>query len=268
MNSSIISVKMQGGLGNMMFQAAFAMAFSFEKNCSYELLHFNENCQANKQWLNRDSDHYSNFVFQRFDLQPKFGDVQVHPESVFHFSDQPFIEGKRNIYTGYFQSEKYFYNFKDQVKAMFTPNPQTLEYIHGKYQFLGDMNSIHIRRGDYLHQQGNHPVITLDYLNKGIEYLGRNEKYLIFSDDINWCKNNLNLKNAFFVENELDYISLFMMSLCKNHILSNSSFSWWGAWLNKDNQKTIIRPRHWFGPNYSNLNTSDMCPEDWVVFDV
>ena len=267
MNDSVISVKMQGGLGNMMFQSAFALAFSFEKNCQYELFGFNQNCFANKQWLNRNADYYSNYVFQRLDLSEKSGENYIHPESEFHFSPQPFIEGKKNVYTGYYQSEKYFYDFSDQIKSIFQPSPIVLETIKSKYSMnFSEFTSVQVRRGDYVSQPNNHPVVTTEYLNRAMNYFGSNHKFLVFSDDINWCKENLKgYSNIQYTENELDYISLFMMSLCGNHILANSSFSWWGAWLNRNSNKTVIRPERWFGSNYDHLNTSDMCPENWKI---
>lgn len=267
MNNAIISVQMQGGLGNMMFQAAFAMAFSFENNCDYELLNFHENCFLNKQWLNRNANYYADLVFNRFDLSVKFGDTIIHPESTFHYSAQPFIQGKKNIYKGYFQSEKYFYSFKDQIKSIFQPSGPVLNQIYSKYSFdFSEYISIHIRRGDYVSQPNNHPVVSLKYLHNAISSFAVNSKFLVFSDDVEWCKQNLSeYSNLTYISDELDYVSMYMMSLCSNHILSNSSFSWWSAWLNRREDKIVIRPDVWFGTNYSHLNTNDLCPKDWLV---
>jgi hypothetical protein len=91
------------------------------------------------------------------------------------------------------------------------------------------------------------------------------ENILIFSDDINWCKNNLLIKNKniFFIEGNQDYIDLWLMSMCKNNIMANSTFSWWGAWLNKNPNKKVFVPRTWFG-NMIKHNTKDLIPNTWI----
>ena len=87
--------------------------------------------------------------------------------------------------------------------------------------------------------------------------------FVIFSDDIEWCKKNLNISDSLYIENEKDYIEMYLMSLCRNNIISNSSFSWWGAWLNNYQSKIVIGPSKWFG-NSINHNTGDILPENWI----
>jgi hypothetical protein len=86
----------------------------------------------------------------------------------------------------------------------------------------------------------------------------------VFSDDINWCKQNLSFPKMQFVEGQDNIEDLWFMSLCSNNIIANSSFSWWGAWLNNNPEKKVIAPKNWFG-QYANINSSDIVPETWIL---
>jgi len=100
------------------------------------------------------------------------------------------------------------------------------------------------------------------YYIKAMERLkDKTDVFVVFSDDIEWCKQNFS--NAVFIENEKDYVEVYLMSLCDNHIISNSSFSWWGAWMNKNENKTVIGPQIWFGPGIGH-RTSDILPDNWI----
>ena len=123
--------------------------------------------------------------------------------------------------------------------------------------------SLHIRRGDYLKQQHNHPVQSLEFYNKALELIGDYENLLIFSDDIDWCEKNLNYSNMTFVKGLTDIENIWLMSMCQHNIMANSSFSWWGAWLNNNPNKIVVSPKLWFGNNLK-LNTKDIIPKDWI----
>lgn len=87
--------------------------------------------------------------------------------------------------------------------------------------------------------------------------------FIVFSDDIEWCEENLPKDNFYYIKNEKDYIELYLMSMCNNNITCNSSFSWWGAWLNKKEDKKVIGPKIWFG-SAINHNTDDIIPQSWI----
>jgi hypothetical protein len=111
-------------------------------------------------------------------------------------------------------------------------------------------------------RQNFHPLQTLSYYEKSVSIIGEDKLYVIFSDDINWCKENLNfIKNKIFVTDNLDYQDMYLMSMCKNNIIANSSFSWWGAWLNKNTNKKVVYPYIWFnfGPDASQIGC-----ENWI----
>jgi hypothetical protein len=151
---------------------------------------------------------------------------------------------------GFFPSEKFFSDSANLVRYYFEPSSSVSDYISEKYShlFAKKTCSVHVRRGDYLNQRIYFPIQPLEYYNSAIAEIGNDFNFIFFSDDIMWCRQNFFGSNFHFIENEIDIIDLFLMSYCTNHILSNSSFSWWGAWLNKFDEKKIICPEYWFGP--------------------
>ena len=125
--------------------------------------------------------------------------------------------------------------------------------------------SIHVRRGDYIKLQNYHLLLPKKYYDKAIS-LFKDCFFIIFSDDIEWCKLNINSINVYFSECNQDYIDLFLMSKCHHNIISNSSFSWWGAYLNKNINKKVVCPSKWFaklGPK-----KHDLILDDWLIIDL
>lgn len=185
----------------------------------------------------------------------------------FEFNELPKLNSSHQI-EGYFQSEKYFKNYRKEILELFEIQIETKNKLISLYPFVFDENdlcSIHIRRGDYLHLQNHHPVISIDYYKKAIEYFDKKTKFIIFSDDISWCGENFNfIENKVFIHSLEDYEELYLMSYCKNNIIANSSFSWWGGWLNNHEDKIIIAPKVWFGDSYSSYKTDDLIPENWI----
>ena len=160
------------------------------------------------------------------------------------------------VLTGYFQSVNYFKEIQDEIKQIFSPTSDFLNKVNECYPELSCKNtlSIHIRRGDYLSISDTLPVVDISYINKAIETIGDYSKVFVFSDDKAWAKENFNNSNFTVVEDLEDYEELWMMSLCKNNIISNSTFSWWGSFLNKNVDKKIIAPSLWTGPNGPNMD--------------
>jgi hypothetical protein len=92
---------------------------------------------------------------------------------------------------------------------------------------------------------------------------------MIFSDDIEGCKSMFEfIPNKIFHDSRVDWLDMYMMSMCEHNIICNSSFSWWGAYLNENTTKKVIAPKRWFGPAYTNLNTSDLIPHTWITLDI
>ena len=163
----------------------------------------------------------------------------------------------RNAYLeGYFQSELYFRNIREILLKDFIIKGDISNYgqfIKEKILEKKISISIHLRRGDYVSNKTTssiHGVCSLEYYKQAMTLMSkkfRNIDYFIFSDDITWVKCNLQLQNATYVEHcDTPHEDMYLMSLCDHNIISNSSFSWWAAWLNNNYKKIVIAPKNWF----------------------
>ena len=258
----MIISKLQGGLGNQIFQWAFGRHLSNLNNIPLYL----------------DSDFYKSdilgvtkrdFSLNKFPyLNYKLTDVlEKNGKQFLRFFEQPVFEKLEynisyNYYLdGYFQSEKYFMESSNLIREELKPNNEFLQKIN--HLLNKKTVSLHIRRTDYLNSNGYHPVQPIEYYQKALDIIGNYDNLLVFSDDINWCKNNLYFDNMIFIDGNDDVEDLWLMSLCKNNIIANSSFSWWGAWLNNNPDKKVIAPNNWFG-SQTNLNTTGIIPNSWI----
>lgn len=166
-------------------------------------------------------------------------------------------------YDGYFQSERFFVHNRSLITHTFEPSATVKQQLT-KYDSVlsGTTCAIHVRRGDYVKLGDIHPPITPDYINQAMLAVGTVDRYLIFSDDIAWCKIQFVGPQYYFVENEFDYVELFLQTRCTHNITSNSSFSWWGAWLNNNENKIVTAPSRWFAT--PNIDSSDITPQTWI----
>ena len=169
---------------------------------------------------------------------------------------------------GYFQNEKYFSHVREELLGILKFKEQHIELANNflrESDLKGNIISIHIRRGDYVNLQNFHPICTLEYYEKAVEFfLDGQCTFLIFSDDLNWAKENIKLPNSIFVELKNPYSEMYLMTQCNHHIIANSSFSWWGAWLSKSEDKKVIAPSRWFG-DAMNKDTSGIYCKNWIV---
>lgn len=181
---------------------------------------------------------------------------------------------KENIYFfSHYQSEKYFKNIEGKIRKDFSFPVR----IDDKNKILLDKikntNSIslHVRRGDYINNEKFSEICSLSYYKKAIKTIYKNINnpvFFIFSNDINWCRKKFDMENIIFVDNnkgEDSYKDMQLMSCCKHNIIANSTFSWWGAWLNSNKNKIVIAPNKWFN---SVEGTCDIIPEDWHKVDI
>lgn len=173
--------------------------------------------------------------------------------------------------TGYWQSERYFKTIEQIIRQEFTfqlPLDNKNEEIANR---VGSTNSvsIHIRRGDYV--TSAHALCSLAYYQNAIEYFGQQivePVFYIFSDDPEWVNANLIIKfpTEIVMGNigKQSYVDMQLMSLCRHNIIANSSFSWWGAWLNSNPDKIVVAPKQWFTDDGMNAQTADLTPEAWI----
>jgi hypothetical protein len=258
-SDSYVSSHLQGGLGNYMFQISAALGISKRDNKKLKI------DLSDIAIIHSPIELYYENVFRKV----LFGDVLdyevVHSShgKPIEFLDIPKIKGNLKL-DGYYQNEKYFNFCKNEILDLFEIDNNTQTYLTEKYSDVlsQDTCSLHVRRGNYVDRQNFHPLQTISYYEKSVSIIGEDKLYVIFSDDINWCKENLNfIKNKIFVTDNLDYQDMYLMSMCKNNIIANSSFSWWGAWLNKNTNKKVVYPYIWFnfGPDASQIGC-----ENWI----
>lgn len=231
-----------GRKGNQLWQAAAVIALALQNNDDYIF----PNCDLKGTTnipLNKFTDH-KNIRYQH-----------TYKEPHFHYSPIPY-QPNLNICESYLQSYKYFIDFEHQIKQLLRPN-----VIVPKYN---DYTSVHVRRTDYLTFPDHHPVLTMDYYEKAMQEVN-SKKFLIFSDDINWCKQHF-IGNSFeFVEGNSPHVDMALQAACLNNIIANSSFSYWAGILNENSDKIVIAPKKWFGPALSMHNTKDLYYPGWLV---
>jgi len=290
----MIIVKLIGGLGNQMFQYAMARRIAYVHNVPLKLdiTGFNDyKCDTPRTYelkhLNIIEDFASKTEIDKFKTKKGFAGLILRcKEKLSPYYKRAYIREKslrfdpnmlqisKNAYLeGYWTTEKYFDDICDLIRREFTVkhkadsiNEQLAQTIRGC-----EAVSLHIRRGDYVsNPQANqfHGLCPLEYYYKGIEILGtkiENPHFFVFSDDPKWAKENLNIEFPvnFVTHNgaEKNYEDLRLMCFCKHNIIANSTFSWWGAWLNKNPGKIVIAPKKWF--NNEDIDTRDVIPESW-----
>jgi hypothetical protein len=257
----IISTKLMGGLGNYMFQIAAAYAISLRDQKKFI-------CETyDVQSPQKPLHHYKTNLFSKIEFTEENIPHTPFGEQKFSYTEIPTIKENLRLY-GYFQSEKYFQKYRSEILDLFDTDEETKDKINQKYSSVLNKNptSLHVRRGDYVWLSDYHYNQGVDYYKSATDIIGKEKIYLIFSDDIQWCKENLDfIENKIFITDNTDYEDLYLMSLCENNIIANSSFSWWGAWLNKNENKKVISPKNWFGKSNSHLDTKDLYCDKWYV---
>lgn len=258
----MITCDMQGGLGNVMFQVATAYALA-KRNGGTSYFDLSQGCKSCTQHFNTLKKYKTN-IFSRLNDHKSIKHKNHYDEPHFHYSEIPY---KDDLFIhGYFQSYRYFNDVRECILDLFKPNLENIERIYSEYGDILSNNcvSVHCRRGDYLKLSHIHPVQTKEYYINAMKFFDSEYKFLIFSDDIKWCKNNFDNENFKFVEGNEDWYDMYLMSLCDHNIICNSSFSWWGAWLNTNDKKKVIAPKKWFVKNV-NHNITDLYEKEWIL---
>lgn len=284
----MVAIELIGGLGNQMFQYATARALALSRQeklvldnqlftnyalHDYGLNHFNIDCS----FLEKDKsvveplrilEKVKAILSRKKIYHPYIEQDLTYDKELFEFSH-------KNIFLkGYFQSEKYFIRFENQLRRDFEIISPLKKETTEMLELINAENSVslHIRRGDYVsNPEANavHGTCDLNYYHKAIEIIKKeieNPVFFIFSDDIDWAKENLKINSIThfvdFNDASTNYEDLKLMSNCKHNIIANSSFSWWGAWLNSYKSKIVIAPSKWFKTDIHNCK--DIIPESWL----
>lgn len=183
---------------------------------------------------------------------------EQHNVSMFNYKAIPKFDHDVTL-VGFFQSEKWFENAKEEVKAAFPLKhyPEYEGYV-----------SIHVRRGDYVTNDNSFPPVDLIYIKEALYKVGV-KNVLAFSDDLEWIKFAANQFSQFewsFNERTNEYDTLSKMASCSHHIIANSTFSWWGAWLGFNPNRVVVSPHYenWFGPGFTGSPPKDLIPDNWI----
>ncbi|NTU77338.1 MAG: alpha-1,2-fucosyltransferase, partial [Alphaproteobacteria bacterium] len=201
----------------------------------------------------------------------------LYVEPHYHYDEAFDLLGPETYLSGYFQSARYFESCADALRERFaprvTPDDETLTALRAADVPI----SLHVRRGDYLSNPvaaAVHGSTQLAYYERAVEILTRLvtpavPTFFIFSDDQEWVRQNIAFcPKAVYVNGRIDkpQDDIWLMSQCHHHIIANSSFSWWGAWLNAREDKKVVAPRRWFAPKeLITKNTRDLYPEGWIL---
>jgi len=293
----MICVNINGGLGNQMFQYAFGRALAHKHKTSL-VLSFSQLNQNTKGTTKRafelevfrvnineasakDLKKLRPILYRAINVlafKLGFKGIQMSKyfiENKFSYNSNIKKVGKDCFLSGYWQSPKYFDSIESLIRDEFTFHSKLDDRIIEVEDLIIKTNSVslHIRRTDFQNTISNntHGICSLDYYEKAVKFISdkfTEPHFFVFSDDINWAKENLKLpyQLTFVSGNNGDksYIDMQLMSECKHNIIANSSFSWWGAWLNPDPDKVVIAPEQWFSDVKLNAQTIDLIPETWV----
>jgi hypothetical protein len=290
----VIIIKIKGGLGNQLFQYALGKNLAIKNKCkliidkslyaSYKLHDYSLEPFNILEDIAKNEDipvqyRYDNKLIRKsFEyLDPIIYNGKIVKESSNDF-DATIIEStyNENVYLdGYWQSEKYFAeNSKEIISSLTLKEPITDEYYQGILKDIEANNavSLHIRRGSYTLPQynGTHGLTALDFYDEAVKHIKLNldnPKFYIFSDDYDFAKEKFSgLANSVIVKSsaDKDYLDIHLMSKCKHNILANSTFSWWGAWLNNNLNKIVIAPKKWYNDPVLNAQTKDLLPDSWI----
>lgn len=283
----MVIVKIIGGLGNQMFQYAYARSLSnrgyrvkidisafntYRLHGGYQLDKYNINLKIadESEYERYHSNNKIQRVLKRFTLSSELITEKslIFDSSLLDINSVGYVEG-------YFQTEKYFTDIRDILLNEFIINKPLSDFtieMQEKIQSCEGSCSLHIRRGDFLSTKNSsiHGGCSLDYYQDAINHINsktNKSRYFIFSDDMDWVKSNLKIENAIYMESSeqrIPHEDIYLMSLCNNNIIANSTFSWWGAWLNQHTDKCVVVPKTWFADNKLDSQAGDIVCDKWI----
>lgn len=273
----MVTTRFIGRLGNSMFQTAACIGYAKKYNYAWAVPYNSNESSIHKVFPSLPKTYDNPITW------PRRG--RGYDASMYDYINIPHC-GPNVMLAGFFQSYKYFEHCENEVRKVFK-----LDY-YPEYKYCV---SIHVRRGDYVNLVDNFDPVTPEYIHRAMQYFldrDRIRKFVVFSDDIEWCKQNINIhvnvaddkvkeyqdilsKMIEFSEGRSEREDLSMMHSCRDHIISNSTFSWWSAWLSPYTDKTVVCPHNlsWYGKNNGVVVSArqrgtepakDLIPPDWI----
>ena len=295
----MIVVKLMGGLGNQMFQYAFARNLALKNNTDLKIdLSFllDRTPRDNFIFRNFDLDIFNlkvetietiqleNFLsekkrslFERFLGKKQTMNSEIVKESFFYFDENHFVINENVYLEGYWQTEKYFSEIEAIIRNDFSFKfpLSDLEKKMIDEIMASDSVCVNFRRTDFVNLKNSadtHGVTEMDYYEKAIQLIAEKVNtphFYIFSDDIEWCKENVVLNYPVtFIDHQFKGFKfssyLQLMKSCKHFIIPNSTFAWWAAWLAEHTDKIVIAPKNWFKDEVLQNQTGDILPFNWI----
>lgn len=268
----MVVVQLIGGLGNQMFQYACgrALAVRLSKRLYLDVSIYRLN--SHRQFSLNKFNIQATLILSPAELLELIQSQKIFAlqEPYFHFWPAIYeITDSVLLWKSYWQSEQYFADIASVIRADFTPNTISARSRQIAERMKNCQSvAVHVRHGDYT-QSTIHRVLPLSYYSKAMCYLEqrlRNLRWFVFSDDLPWCKQAFKgTSNLEFIDKadpKSDYEEIWLMSQAQHAITANSTFSWWGAWLNQHDGKIVISPNEWF--ENSVLSTKDLIPHTWI----
>jgi hypothetical protein len=254
-----------GGLGNIMFIVSNIYSLSIDRHDKYCVSDNTQSCTKRPQesvWLKT--------IFKdvkKVQGRPKYIRKMFREKG---FSHQVIPNTDHFEIHGYFQSAKYFDHNRSHIVKLFTTYKKQIQTKLDKIFPKTDKEtvSIHIRRGDYVRLAEFHHVQKIEYYQKALSHFqDKDYHFIIFSDDIEWCQETdlfNQIEDKTFITKTTDVQDLYLMSMCNHNIIANSSFSWWGSYLNENDTKKVVAPKIWFGPK-GPQDWQDIYMENWIL---
>lgn len=291
----MIITKLYGGLGNQMFQYAAgkrlanlhktSLLLDTSSFADYKLRHYALDCFSPRTIIATQKELQRVLRPMKTNFRKLLKEIEIWTatlkkpipvvrEQHFHF-DQSILCLPNGVYLeGYWQSEKYFKDVESAIRADFTFRDQPDLMNKNMLEMVSQTNSVslHIRRGDFVnnaHTNQTHGICSVEYYKNAISTISAlvsHPHFFIFSDDIDWAKREMvSISPVTFVEHNIagrHYEDMRLMRMCRHNIIANSSFSWWGAWLNSNPNKIVVAPQKWFAD--LSKDTKDLLPESWT----
>lgn len=257
-NTIKICCEERGQLGNKMFQVAAGVALALRTGTEF--------VKTSKNSVRDTAAH--EVVWKSISEYSGTENFYPYREAHYHYK-QIAAPDKDTVLMGYFQSSLYFEDYKQEILKLFSPTPQVKQKVDEllkKYTNSEETCALHVRRGDYLNYPDSHPTQEVSYYEKAVSFFPKDTLFVICSDDISWCRQNLSfLSHKMFMEGNRNYEDLYLMASCQHNIIANSTFSWWSAYMNSNLQKKVIAPKTVVGKSLSHLDTKDFYCKEWIV---
>lgn len=263
----MIYAKLHGRIGNHLFEMATAATLAARNNDKFCAV-----CHTDYMIAPPDScsiwefvQPYLNNIYSKVSILENIPvGLPVFKQEGYQYKEIPYQPNL--LLDGGFQSYKYF--DEEIVKQLFAIPDIMKKEINSKYGiiFSEPIVGVNVRRGDYCFIPHRLPVCSKVFFQKAMKLFPKGTRFLFISDDINWCKKHFKGNNIFYLENSTPLIDLYAQTLCTDNIISNSTFSWWGAYLNPHKEKKVICPKPWFGPcaKNSKSDVDDLIPDNWI----